>query len=118
LADIESLYDCLLGVHDGSTDESILEKYDEIRRRMWHEYVDVVSSDNLRRLNRDGAKTAIEEDPAVQMLLKSAQDPDLARKIQLVSAPSLPFIPKTHRYRVEMSYCMTSKGSTATSEYF
>ena len=60
-----------------------------VRRRMWHDFIDKVSSDNLRRLNREGVKTAVEEDAAIQALLMSAKDPDLAQKIQLVSLASL-----------------------------
>lgn len=113
MADIESLYDCLVGIHENKAHESILDKYDVVRRRMWHEFIDVVSSANLQRLNRDGAVTTIEEDSTIQMLLRSSEDPDLARSIQLVSSTSY-HLSHSHdlRNRAEIRYCMTSRRTT------
>src|SRR4051794_3275380 len=51
LADIDSLFDCLIGIHEGKVQDSILDKYDQVRREMWYKFIDPVSSDNLRRLN-------------------------------------------------------------------
>lgn len=84
LADIEGLYDCLIGIHKGRTSDKILDKYDEVRRRMWREFVDVVSSQNLRRLNSQDPEKALDQDNVLQMLLKARGDKDMLRKMQLV----------------------------------
>ncbi|TKA50063.1 hypothetical protein B0A55_12600, partial [Friedmanniomyces simplex] len=50
LADVGGLYDCLFGIYAGKADESILDKYDEIRREKYRTIIDPISSGNLRRL--------------------------------------------------------------------
>ncbi|KEF59448.1 uncharacterized protein A1O9_04292 [Exophiala aquamarina CBS 119918] len=85
LADIESLYDCLIGIHEGKAQDSILDKYDEVRREMWHKFIDPISSENLRRLNGQDPEKARENDSLLQMLERASRDPNLARTMQLVS---------------------------------
>jgi len=68
IADVGSLYDSLLGIHTGQADDSILDKYDEIRRKIWHEVINPVSSDNMRRLIDLDPDTAVEKDPFLGML--------------------------------------------------
>ncbi|ETN43913.1 uncharacterized protein HMPREF1541_11044 [Cyphellophora europaea CBS 101466] len=85
LADVDGLYDCLIGIHQGKTSDSILDRYDQVRRDMWHKFIDVVSSENLCRLNSQDPETALEQDKLLQMLAKAADDKDLARQMQLVS---------------------------------
>ena len=68
IADIGSLYDSLLGIHAGQIDDSILDKYDEIRRKIWHSVINPVSSDNMRRLIDQSADEALEKDPFLKML--------------------------------------------------
>ncbi|OCL06947.1 FAD/NAD(P)-binding domain-containing protein [Glonium stellatum] len=54
-ADVGSLYDCLVGIHDGLADESILDKYSNIRQRIWREMIDPISRANFHRLWDEGA---------------------------------------------------------------
>jgi len=79
------LYDCLIGFHVGKAQDSILDKYDEVRREMYHKFIDPVSSENLRRLNGQDPEKAKEQDPLLQMLERASKDPELARTMQLVS---------------------------------
>ncbi|KAL6252577.1 hypothetical protein RBB50_000296 [Rhinocladiella similis] len=83
LADVDSLFDCLMGIHTGQADDSILDKYDEVRRDMWHKFIDVVSSDNIRRLNGQNPDNALENDPVLQKLKESEKNLELAAQIQL-----------------------------------
>ncbi|KAK6387662.1 hypothetical protein LTS17_000931 [Exophiala oligosperma] len=83
LADVDSLFDCLMGIHTGQADDSILDKYDEVRRDMWHKFIDVVSSDNLRRLNGQNPDKALENDTVLQKLKESEKNPEIAAQIQL-----------------------------------
>jgi 2-polyprenyl-6-methoxyphenol hydroxylase-like FAD-dependent oxidoreductase len=50
IADISSLFDCLLAIHEGHTGDSILDKWSEVRIRKWREIIDPMSRANFRRL--------------------------------------------------------------------
>ncbi|KAF4624841.1 hypothetical protein G7Y89_g13328 [Cudoniella acicularis] len=50
IADISSLTDCLLAMHNNLTDDSILDKYSEIRIKKWKEIIDPTSRANFGRL--------------------------------------------------------------------
>lgn len=49
-ADVTSLYDCLMAMQNGFADDSILDKYSEVRRKKWHDLVDPISRANFRRI--------------------------------------------------------------------
>ncbi len=68
IADVGSLSDSLIGIHTGQADDSILDKYDEVRRKIWHDIINPVSSENMRRLFDLDADTALEKDPFLKML--------------------------------------------------
>ncbi|KAK0714189.1 hypothetical protein B0T26DRAFT_649692 [Lasiosphaeria miniovina] len=69
IADVGSLYEAFVGIHTGQADDSILDKYDEVRRRIWHDIINPVSSDNMRRLfEYPDADEAMEKDPFFKML--------------------------------------------------
>ncbi len=60
IADCTSLYDCLMAIQDGLADDSILDKYNEVRRRIWHDHIDPMSRSNFN-LIWDETKTAERE---------------------------------------------------------
>lgn len=47
IADIDGLYDCLMGIYENKPDDGILEVYSDIRRKVYQEVVDPISSANL-----------------------------------------------------------------------
>ncbi|CAN9087833.1 unnamed protein product [Alternaria alternata] len=49
-ADVGSLYDCFTGIYLDELDESILDKYSEIRIKIWREMIDPMSRENFHRL--------------------------------------------------------------------
>jgi len=49
-ADVTSLYDCLMAIQNGLTDDSILDKYSEIRIKKWKDVIDPVSRANFARV--------------------------------------------------------------------
>ncbi|KAF9729673.1 hypothetical protein PMIN07_007399 [Paraphaeosphaeria minitans] len=49
-ADVGSLYDCFMGIDQDELDESILDKYSEIRIKIWREMIDPMSRANFHRL--------------------------------------------------------------------
>ncbi|RDL31769.1 uncharacterized protein BP5553_09171 [Venustampulla echinocandica] len=54
-ADITSLYDCLIAMHNGLTDDSILDKYSEVRINKWKKIIDPSSRANFLRLWNEDA---------------------------------------------------------------
>lgn len=82
IVDIGGLYDCLAGIYEGLADESILDKYDEIRRQKFNEVVDPVSSQNIVRLFGQDPDKALENDEFLKMLKKAETDDELAKQLQ------------------------------------
>ncbi|KAK4040452.1 hypothetical protein C8A01DRAFT_15696 [Parachaetomium inaequale] len=75
IADIGSLYESLLGIHTGQADDSILDTYDEVRRRIWHDIINPISSDNMTRLFKYAdPDEAMEKDPFFKMV-KRMEEP-------------------------------------------
>ena len=85
IADVGSLYDSLLGIHTGQADDSILDIYDDVRRKIWREIIDPISSDNIRRLFDQDADEALEKDEFLKMLKKAETDKELSLQLQNVS---------------------------------
>lgn len=85
IVDVGGLYECLDGIQKGLADDSILDKYDEIRRKMWHDIIDPVSSDNFRRVSATDPETAREKDPWLVTVEKANKDPEFKKEIDKVS---------------------------------
>ena len=81
-ADVGGLYDCLYGIYSGRADDSILDKYSDIRRQKYQEVIDPISSGNLRRL---WDPNAIEDDEFIKMIRRAETDKELGRQMQEVS---------------------------------
>lgn len=68
-----------MGIHTGQADESILDVYDEVRRRIWRDIIDPVSSENMTRLFKySGPDEAMEKDAFFKMMRerKEAEEGD------------------------------------------
>lgn len=85
LVDVGNLYDCLIGIHLNLADDSILDKYDEVRREKYSNFIDPVSSANLRMLINDPDKSTDIQD-FVATLANASKDDELSQKMQLVSS--------------------------------
>lgn len=81
------LFDCLYCIHSGQADQSILDKYDEIRRDKYWNVIDPVSSGNLQRLWRP-APEDIEKEEFFQAIKKAETDREFAREMAEVSSRS------------------------------
>lgn len=88
IIDVGGLYDCLAGIHEGKADDSILDKYSEIRSEKWRTLSDPISSENLRRLWKD-PETIGDEDDFMLALKKAAVDSDFSKEFQKVRSLSL-----------------------------
>lgn len=93
LADVGSLYDALYGIHTRQVDpDVILDKYAEVRSKIWHDVVDKVSSDNIERLWHPSDE-AIEADPFFAMVKKAETDIEFSKQLQHVCCPRV--VPRT-----------------------
>ncbi|RFU29318.1 hypothetical protein B7463_g7022, partial [Scytalidium lignicola] len=81
IVDVGGLFECLDGIQKGLADDSILDKYDEVRRAMWHDVIDTVSSDNFRRVSATDPETAREKDPWLVLVEKANRDPELKKEV-------------------------------------
>lgn len=79
MVDTGNLSDCLIGMRDGETDDSILDKWDKVRREKWHNVIDPVSSANLKRLNQKDPDAAIQQDEFFQLLKRAESDRNLLK---------------------------------------
>ena len=83
--DVGNLYDCLYGMHKGLVDESILDRYSEVRRNVYLNFVDPVSSSNLRRLCQE-PDVAMKEDPFFKMAVEFGDNAEAWRDLVTVRA--------------------------------
>lgn len=84
LVDVGNLFDCLYGIYTNQVDESILDKYSEIRIQKYKEIIDPISSGNIKRL-WDASPEAIENEPFFQALKRAEVDKEFAQQMQKVN---------------------------------
>ena len=60
--DVGGLAECLTGIAKGKAGDEILDKYDEVRRKIWHELLNPVSSANFLRVSATDPETAKTQD--------------------------------------------------------
>jgi len=71
----------LRGIAQGQADDSILDKYDEIRRHLYKTVIDVVSSANFMRVSAADPDTAGETDPFLVLAGKANKDPEVKKEV-------------------------------------
>lgn len=76
IVDVGGLSQCLIGIAQGKTTDSILDKYDEVRRKIWHELINPVSSANFIRVSSDPDVVA-DTDELIVMSRKAWEDPSV-----------------------------------------
>jgi 2-polyprenyl-6-methoxyphenol hydroxylase-like FAD-dependent oxidoreductase len=81
IVDVGGLYDCLAGIYDGKADDSILDKYDEVRRQKYREVIDPISSGNIVRLFGQDPEMAGEKDEFLKMCKRTEADEEFAREM-------------------------------------
>lgn len=85
ICDVGGLYECLAGINKGVADDSILDKYSEIRRERYTNMVDPISSSNFKRLWEKTPEETIKTDEFFAMLRKGEKDPGFAAELTRVS---------------------------------
>ena len=76
-----------MGIHKGLADDSILDKYSEIRRKIWQEVINPMSRENFRRLHDQDPDKARENDEFFKICVKGETDHAIATELALVSNP-------------------------------
>lgn len=88
IADLGSLFDCLNGIHQRLADDDILDRYAEIRRKIYFDVIDPLSRENFRRLWAQDPDKAKENDEFFKVLDKAEKDQELAKQLTLVGCLS------------------------------
>lgn len=81
IVDVGGLSDCLSGIYNGLADESILNKYDEVRRKVFLETVDKLSTANFQRVMMAEPDRALELDPFLNAAANARKDPEAAVRL-------------------------------------
>lgn len=80
-----SLYDCLIGIHRGLASDTILDKYNEVRREIYKTIIDPSSRENFERLRVEDAESAGKNDPFFALCTQAHTDLTVARELLTVS---------------------------------
>jgi 2-polyprenyl-6-methoxyphenol hydroxylase-like FAD-dependent oxidoreductase len=89
LVDVGNLYDCLVGIHLGLADDAILDRYSEVRRDKYLNFVDPVSTANLRRLAQS-PEEAVAKDEFFQICAQIQNEPEKVKELVMVRLLDLP----------------------------
>jgi len=81
LVDVGGLSDCLIGLHEDKADDTILAKYDEVRRKAWHELINPISSGNFQRMGTADAGSLPGTDPFMSMVKRANGDPAIKKDL-------------------------------------
>lgn len=84
LVDAGNLFDCLYGIATGQLDDSILDKYSEVRIQKYNDIINPISSSNIRRL-WDPNPEAVKADPFFQAVERADKDEAFAEEMKKVS---------------------------------
>lgn len=113
LVDIEGLYECLAGIYEGKADDSILDKYSEIRRQKYLTIVDPISRDNVQRLFTQDPETVFETDPFIKLLKSLENDPKA--HLEFVRSPNDLMYDFTQHYKTHQKSNGTEESASAKS---
>lgn len=77
-----NLFDCLAGIYTGEVDDSILDKYSDIRRQKYNEIINPVSSENIVRLFGQDPDKALENDEFLKLCKRAEEDVEFSKQLQ------------------------------------
>jgi 2-polyprenyl-6-methoxyphenol hydroxylase-like FAD-dependent oxidoreductase len=82
-ADVMGLAECLEGISSGQADDGILDKYDEVRRSIYHSVIDPISTLNFYRVSTSDPDT-VKDDPVLSLWAAAKDDPKLKENLEKV----------------------------------
>ncbi|KAF2009652.1 FAD/NAD(P)-binding domain-containing protein [Aaosphaeria arxii CBS 175.79] len=103
-ADVGSLYDCFIGIHEDQLDEDILDKYSEVRIKIWRDMIDPMSRANFHRLWDDNYKE--DREKFFAMCEQATNDPVFGKSV----AESV------HAIRHDFTQYYKNKSATSTND--
>lgn len=83
ICDVGSLADCLAAIHEGKASHGILDKFDEVRRRIYEEFVNPTATRNMK-LVFSTPEEAVNSEIA-QVCNRAEKDPEFAKSMSSVS---------------------------------
>ncbi|KAH8594079.1 hypothetical protein B0O99DRAFT_662349 [Bisporella sp. PMI_857] len=83
LVDVGGLGECFEGIVKGKAGDEILDKYDEVRREMWHGYINSYSSNNFLRVSATDPDTAVETDEFLKLAKKAETDVETKKELDV-----------------------------------
>ena len=72
--DVGGLVDCLVGIYTGKVNDSILDKYSEIRRQKFTEVVDPISSSYIRLMYETEPEKVVEKSDILKLAKRTEID--------------------------------------------
>lgn len=76
IVDVGGLVDCLVGVHEGKANDSILDIYSQVRREKYLQFIDPVSSSDLVRMYDSDPNSLVGRDEFLRAMNAAGNDPD------------------------------------------
>ncbi|KAI1611226.1 hypothetical protein EDD36DRAFT_489357 [Exophiala viscosa] len=80
IVDVGGLFDCLVGIYENKAQDSILDKYDQIRREKYEQFINPISSSNIVRMHDKDPKTIMQRDEFFQAIDKVKDDPEAKKE--------------------------------------
>lgn len=84
IVDVGGLAECLEGIQQGLADDTILDKYDEVRRDIYNNVINPVSSSNFLRVSSQDPDKALETDETLKMFERANHDPEVKKQVDAV----------------------------------
>ena len=109
LVDVGGLAECFAGMQMGVADETILDKYDEMRRLKYQEVINPVSSDNFLRVSATDPKEALVKDEFLMMVEKARTDQATRDELDQVGVDLSYMRGEANLNRVFMLFVMISR---------
>ncbi|KAJ0342169.1 hypothetical protein COL922a_001562 [Colletotrichum nupharicola] len=75
IVDVGGLVDCLVGVHEGKANDSILDIYSQVRREKYLQFIDPVSSSKLVRMYDSDPDSLVGRDEFLKAMNAAGNDP-------------------------------------------
>ncbi|KIV91183.1 hypothetical protein, variant [Exophiala mesophila] len=107
IVDVGGLYDCMIGIYEGKADDSILDRYSEVRREKYLTITDPISTDNIKRLYDQDPDKALENDPLLKLLNGMKDDKEAQR--EFMKAPFALSYDFTQHYNTKQAKCPEQK---------
>ena len=85
LVDAGGLADCLEGIATGQANEDVLKKYDEMRRQIYANVMDPISSSNFLRISSQEPEKTAQKDEFLALVRQANNNPAVKKQVDEVS---------------------------------